>query len=147
MTSRLLNFCAIRSLFGRKVAEDVLRPHLPNGLDVDHIGDQMLLDSVLKEEEKREVECRDCEKKDCGDEQSHLEKAKNEIMQIRNLGTELGWRKATLRAYQTARDIQDNGGSSQDIVEALIRLMDSPPPHIPMREKKDEMENGNGYQV
>ncbi len=46
---RALDYCAVRSLCGREVADEMFRRRLPPGFDIDHLADQALLDSILRE--------------------------------------------------------------------------------------------------
>ena len=60
MSDRTLDYCGVRSLCGREVADEMFGRRLPAGLDMDHPGDEEAVTAIVREAAR----CDDCQQRE-----------------------------------------------------------------------------------
>lgn len=60
MRGRTLDYCALRSLVGREVANEMFSLRIPDGIDMDHPGDQAMVDGIVRDNEQQFERCWSC---------------------------------------------------------------------------------------
>lgn len=57
---RRLDYCGIRSILGRQAADEAFERLIPEGIDMDHPGDQLKVESIVRDREAQDARCRTC---------------------------------------------------------------------------------------
>lgn len=47
--SRSLDYCGVRSICGKEVADEIFARHLPLGFDIDQPGDELMVETIVRE--------------------------------------------------------------------------------------------------
>lgn len=62
--TRQLDYCACRALVGKSGADALFERVIPGDIDMDHVGDQVKVDSIVRDCEEQERKCAVCHDRD-----------------------------------------------------------------------------------
>lgn len=61
MSDRRLDYCEVRSICGRDIADEMFGRRLPAGFDLDQPGDEVMVSAIVREESR----CDTCQNRRC----------------------------------------------------------------------------------